>query len=318
MRTQAKHILMALIPFAVAALGIGWCEQGLWRIHAAPGLAQALDADTAAHLRGAFREGQDGWTFVHIHGEPGDRGFQYGYLMAPEIDGFVQFMKVYLQQETGKDWSFFRDEASSLFQSKLEPEYRKEIDGIAKGLQKRGMSEDALDVLTTNAFFELLGAFEESERSKGIVPSSFSRLRHMRCSAFVATGEWTADGKVVMAHNSWDDYVLGEHWNIILDVKPSKGQRILLQTAPGLIHSGTDFAINSSGICITETTIGNFAGFDPSGVPEFQEARKAAQYSKSLDDFVRIMSEGTTAATPTPGSSLTPRRTRSASWSLGF
>jgi len=95
-----------------------------------------------------------------------------------------------------------------------------------------------------------------------------------------------------MAHNSWDDYILGEHWNLILDVKPARGQRILMETAPGLIHSGTDFAINSAGICITETTIGNFVGFDPTGIPEFQRARKAAQYSKSLDDFVKIMSDG--------------------------
>ena len=292
MRRLTKHVLMPLVLILMAAAGILWLGQGFWPIHAAPGLWQVEAADTAVRLRGAFREEQDGWTFVHIHGGPGERGFQYGYLMAPEIDGFIQFMKVYLQKGTGKDWSFFRDQARLLLQSKLEPEYRHEIDGIAKGLQKRGMSEDALDVLTVNAFFELLGALEESDRRQGIAPSSFSRLRHMRCSAFVATGEWTKDGRIVMAHNSWDDYVLGQHWNVVLDVKPSMGQRILLQTAPGLIHSGTDFAINSAGILITETTIAYFVGFDPNGLPEFMRARKAAQYSKSLDDFVKIMSEG--------------------------
>jgi len=292
MRTPAKRVVVALVPFMVATISILWLGQEHFPIHAGAGLSQMASSDAAVHLKGAFREEQDGWTFVHIHGEPGDRGFQYGYLMAPEIDGFIQFMKVYLQKNTGKDWSFFRDEANQLFKSKLEPEYRREIDGIAKGLQKHGMSEDAVDVLTTNAFFELLGALEESERRQGVTPSSFSRLRHMRCSAFVATGEWTKDGKIVMAHNSWDDYVLGENWHLVLDVKPSEGQRILLQTAPGLIHSGTDFAINSSGICITETTIGNFVGFDPNGLPEFQRARRAAQYSKNLDDFVKIMSEG--------------------------
>lgn len=82
---------------------------------------------------------------------------------------------------------------------------------------------------------------------------------------------------------SWDDYVLGQRWNLILDVKPAKGQRVLMETAPGLIHSGTDFNVNSAGICVTKTTIGNFVGFDPSGVPEFQRARKAVQYSKNLD-----------------------------------
>jgi hypothetical protein len=61
---------------------------------------------------------------------------------------------------------------------------------------------------------------------------------------------------------------------------------------PGLIHSGDDFGINSAGMMITETTISQFNGFDPAGVPEFARARKAMQYSASIDDFARIMKEG--------------------------
>ncbi|MEW6365940.1 MAG: C45 family autoproteolytic acyltransferase/hydrolase [Acidobacteriota bacterium] len=289
---RPKRSLIALVAFLAVAAGVLSLGRGHWPIDTAPGLSWAQADDTDVRLTGAFREERGGWTFVHIQGEPGVRGYQYGYLMAPEIDQFIRFMKVYLEKNTGKNWSYFRDETKRLFGSKIEIEYRQEIAGIAKGLQARGMAEDALDVMTTNAFFELLGALEESERRQGLAPSMFSRLRHMRCSAFVATGEWTNDGKVVMAHNSWDDYVLGQHWNVVLDVKPSRGQRILLETAPGLIHSGTDFAINSAGICITETTIGFFSGFDENGLPEFMRARKAAQYSRSLYDFVRIMSRG--------------------------
>ena len=62
--------------------------------------------------------------------------------------------------------------------------------------------------------------------------------------------------------------------------------------APGLIHSGDDFGINSAGIMITETTISGFSGFDPAGVPEFVRARKAMQYSDSIDDYARIMKDG--------------------------
>jgi hypothetical protein len=61
---------------------------------------------------------------------------------------------------------------------------------------------------------------------------------------------------------------------------------------PGLIHSGDDFGVNAAGIIITETTISNFSGFDPGGVPEFVRARKAMQYAASIDDFARIMKEG--------------------------
>ena len=61
---------------------------------------------------------------------------------------------------------------------------------------------------------------------------------------------------------------------------------------PGLIHSGDDFGVNSGGMMITETTISNFSGFDPAGIPEFVRARKAMQYADSLDAFTRIMTEG--------------------------
>jgi hypothetical protein len=61
---------------------------------------------------------------------------------------------------------------------------------------------------------------------------------------------------------------------------------------PGLIHSADDFGVNSAGLMVTETTISQFSGWDPNGIPEFVRARKALQYSSSIGDFARIMSEG--------------------------
>ena len=51
-------------------------------------------------------------------------------------------------------------------------------------------------------------------------------------------------------------------------------------------------AITSAGMMITETTITQFEGWDPKGKPEFVRARKAMQYSRSIDEFVRIMLDG--------------------------
>ena len=67
---------------------------------------------------------------------------------------------------------------------------------------------------------------------------------------------------------------------------------MLMDGMAGLIHSGDDFGVNSAGILITETTISRFSGFDPDGIPEFVRARKAMQYSASIDDFARIMQAG--------------------------
>ena len=173
-------------------------------------------------------------------------------------------------------------------------EYLHELRGIAAGLQAAGYQYDLLDLITENGYFELsdyylpsIGfTYEDGTSPRGRISPP------LRCSAFIATGDWTKDGQIVMAHNSWDDYIMGQRWKIILDITPTTGNRVLMQTAPGFIHSGTDFNVNSAGIVISETTIGNFVGFDTEGVPEFIRARKAAQYSHSLDDFVSIMRTG--------------------------
>ncbi len=90
----------------------------------------------------------------------------------------------------------------------------------------------------------------------------------------------------------WYSFLLGERWNIIFDIAPQHGYRILMDGFPGKIDSGDDFGINSAGMAIAETTITGFHGFDPNGIPEFVRARKAMQYSSSIDDFARIMLAG--------------------------
>jgi hypothetical protein len=113
-----------------------------------------------------------------------------------------------------------------------------------------------------------------------------------RCSAFVATGSYTRDGTIVIGHNNWSNYLDGARWNVIVDITPAQGKRMLMDAIAGYIHSADDFGINSEGIMITETTITNFQGWDPKGVPEFVRARKAMQYSASIDDFAQIMRDG--------------------------
>jgi hypothetical protein len=75
-------------------------------------------------------------------------------------------------------------------------------------------------------------------------------------------------------------------------IKPEQGSRILMDGLPGIITSDDDFGVNAAGIMVTETTITQFEGWDPEGKPEFVRARKALQYSRSIDDFVRIMLDG--------------------------
>src|SRR5260370_35517237 len=82
---------------------------------------------------------------------------------------------------------------------------------------------------------------------------------------------------------------------MVFDIAPSSGYRILMDGFPGLIHSADDFGVNAAGILITETTITRFQGWNPDGIPEFVRARKAMQYSTSIDEFARWMKEGNNA-----------------------
>jgi hypothetical protein len=81
-----------------------------------------------------------------------------------------------------------------------------------------------------------------------------------------------------------------------MDIVPARGHHIFMDSFPGFIHSGDDFAMNDAGIMVTETTITGFKGFDESGIPEFARARRAIQYATSIDEWVSIMREGNNGA----------------------
>ena len=259
------------------------------------GVASSLlskETRTDPRLQGAFRKpAKNGWTFVHLHGTPSEIGFQHGYLLAPEIEDALKVTALEQTHDAKKDWQFFRDAAKNMMWPHIEQEYREELQGITDGASARGIKLDLWDVVALNAALEWGYYVKVYDKEHGIA-SSAALVAPEHCSAFVATGSYTRDGKVIIAHNNWTGYLDGERWTIIFDIAPAKGQRILMDGFPGFIHSADDFGINSAGIMITETTISHFSGYDPNGIPEFVRARKAMQYSTSIDDFARIMKEG--------------------------
>jgi hypothetical protein len=240
-------------------------------------------------LKNSYREEKNGWIFVHLEGTPNQIGFQHGYLLAPEIDDCLKMFAYYFEKgSTQKDWKFFREAAERIFWPKLEKEYQEEIQGIAEGLAARGYKYDNIDITALNANIEL-ASYYVPWLANEMKQDSMNNRAPGKCSAFIATGSYAQDGKIVIAHNNWSDYVIGERWNVIADIVPTNGYRILMDCMPGLIHSGDDFAISSAGILYTETTITQFKGFDENGTPEFMRARKAAQYASSIDDYIKIM-----------------------------
>jgi hypothetical protein len=238
----------------------------------------------AAPLAAAPRSEKAGWIQVRLEGSPKEIGVQHGALLRNEILDNFAAVKLMVTHDA-KPWGFLREAAERVLWPRVEQEYREEIDGIVEGL---GRKLDRWDVVALNAYLELVpyytNWYDGQKNPKKSAPE--------HCSAFVATGSWTRDGRPVIAHNAWTDYAIGARWNVIFDIRPAKGHRILMDGMPGLIHSGDDFGVNAAGIAITETTISQFNGFDPKGIPEFVRARKAMQYAASIDDFARLMREG--------------------------
>ena len=243
-----------------------------------------------ARLKGSSRSERDGWIVVHLAGPPGAIGYQHGYLLADEVADLLRVVKPFLAKTTRRDWAFYREASERMLWKGVDDEYRREIDGIVEGLKARGVEADRWDLVALNALMELPYYYVPwLDKKEGKKPEVHAPGN---CSAFIATGSWTKDGRIVMGHNNWTNYVVGTRWNIIFDIAPEKGERILMDGMPGVITSDDDFAVNSAGLVVTETTITQFEGWDPEGKPEFVRSRKAMQYGRSIDDFARIMLEG--------------------------
>jgi hypothetical protein len=249
------------------------------------------DPQKNSRLGNSSRENKNGWIYVHLQGAPEYIGYQHGYLLAAEIDTTIRMMQYFLQHETGKDWNFYRAASKSFLWDKLEPEYKSEINGIVDGLKASHITYDSLDITALNAVEELAYYYVPSLQNAQKAHSGDNKAPG-NCSAFIATGSYTKDGKIVIGHNNWTSYIVGQHWNVIADIVPQKGHHMLMDCMPGFIHSGDDFLITDNGILITETTITQFNLFDSTGIPEFMRARKAAQYSNSIDDVIRIFTTG--------------------------
>ena len=243
-------------------------------------------------LAKSYRFQRGGWTYVHLEGSPSDIGFQHGYLLAPEIADAFAAVKLMDTHDTQRDWEFFRKAAREMLWPHIDAEYQQELQGIADGVEAHGVDLDLYDVVALNAFLELPDYYVPwlNKREKQARAPKLKAPGH--CSAFIATGAYTKDHQIVIAHNNWTGYLDGERWVIIFDIVPQRGQRILMDGFPGVITSDDDFGVNAAGIMITETTITQFEGWDPKGKPEFVRSRKALQYAESIDDYVRIIKEG--------------------------
>ena len=199
----------------------------------------------------------------------------------------------------------------------------REINGIVEGANSPRLPGDEKDapndppvtlteLIGWNAYPEMICQWLPSVKSGHIKPLISSPgkkapnlvvQRHLRppskarpldafhsCSAFVANGKMT-DGDVVIGHTTWQRFSNGDAYNVVLDINPSEGKGILMQSVPGYVHSSTDFAITGGKLAVAETSL-DFSDFDPKGWPEFFRFRRACQYAETIDGWCKLFAEG--------------------------
>lgn len=285
-----------------------------------------------------YRYNIQGWIYLHIEGEPYERGYQHGYLLSNEIIDMLNRwsnsihkhnlvskissrssdLRYYKISEIW--WNFCRNQCNIIYWNKFPEEYQQEIEGIvdgvnAKGGKLLGRPIDYKDILAMNQMYEFMTKLsylimgihplrslihELKKVEPEISPSGImSFLKDFlikepphHCNGFIATGDATTDGQIVFSHSTisgpgriWWNYYISLRWNVILDVQPSTGNRVIMSSSPGIIWSDEDYYQNDNGIVLLETTVPQGV-YDTRNLPLSVRARNAIQYGNSIDDVV--------------------------------
>jgi len=229
----------------------------------------------------------NGWKYISIKGNAKERGYAYGYICANDFKEIQRMLRFITNEAYGSDWETMVRMISEDFKEMTKREFKEfyeEMEGIAEGCTAHGCKTTVDEIIAWNFYCSI--PYWYSIKSEVKVGKEGGAKDH--CSAFMAVGDWTEDGKIVCAHNSFTDYVDGQYSNVILDINPTSGHRIIMQTSPCWIWSGTDFFVTSKGIIGTETTIGGFIPYEKK-FPIGYRIRKAMQYGNSLDDYCKIL-----------------------------
>ena len=253
--------------------------------------AASLSLEQRQWLAQGERHEKAGWIYLHIEGGPRQRGFQHGYLLAQEIAECLRIRRAVWLHNTSMEWSELLKETTRFMTPFVDSENREELLGIVDGLGAAGVGATLDDLVAYNGFMELEWYWWPEVNKKLAGGANVITPPKQNCSSFIATGSMTRDGGVVLAHNTMMDYAEA-YFGVISDIVPAKGHRILMQTAPGWVHSGTDFFVTDAGLVGSETTIGGFHGFSEWGIPEFARMRRATQDASTIDEWCEIMKKG--------------------------
>jgi outer membrane protein assembly factor BamB len=305
----------------------------------------AIESENSVIQSGIYNKGYryniQGWIYIHIEGEPYERGYQYGYLASAEIVDMIyrwsnfahneKFMKRFKIKQLPENydelsktyWKLCKRRGMRFFWDQYPEEYQNEIKGIADGVRARdgrfhGRLIDYKDIFTLNVIEEtretfnnpggvghplrlVFNSIKREIKAKFNIGSGIDKDEDLSyCTAFLATGDATTDGRLIASHSLIFANYMSQRTNMILDVQPSEGHRFVMTVFPGYIWSSQDFHESECGIVLMETVI--WPPFGPwrvkRTIPVGARVRKAIQYSESIDDVIQTLLKGNNGLYP--------------------
>lgn len=236
---------------------------------------------TEIGLPNCYRYSQDGWNIFHLEGSPYNIGKAYGYLITNELGEIKKMLIKTTPIFYGHSWNYFVGKTKEIYGDTIPKEYQEELHGIADGVKLMGGNWDYWDLLTWNCQLSIMDYWWKICQKK-------TPCQVERCSCLLATGDATMDGGIILAHNTWDVFYHARWCNCIVDLKPEKGHRMLMQTFYGYLTSLTDFFVTDAGIIGSDTTIRSY-NLWKLGVPCFVRLRQALQYADDLTSFTKYL-----------------------------
>ena len=197
----------------------------------------------------------NGWQHLKVKGTPYECGFQEGYLLVDEYKDALRVYKFMTLESFGMTYEWFAEQALKLHRDMIPARWLEELRGMAEGLTAAGVPTTTDDMIAWNDWMEITGYWWPQNAGKVMSRPLMKTHRKEHCSAIVATGSATVDGKPYLGHESFDEFWSGQYFNVCKRVEPDEGYAFIMQaSAPCMLSSMTDFYVTAAGLNITEST----------------------------------------------------------------